>query len=112
MVALAGAERHVHAVGIAPLGDDVAVAHHQPADPTTRSSRSDDRAERPLAPILLGQVGEDIALPGRLVLLGEADGCRQPVGIEAGLLWLAALPPVASIWEVGRVSHGWRPLTW
>ena len=109
--ALGHAEGHVHALGLAPLGDEVAVAQHDAGDGAAGLGRAEGRAVVVLLAgvvlaDLLGEVAQ-VALAGGFG--GVVDRPLEQIGVHAHLLGRPALPVVAGAGEVcGRQCRvGW-----
>jgi hypothetical protein len=92
--ALGDAERHVHAFGLSPRGDDVAVVDDDAVQRAARFRRTDGSVER-LASERRREVDRQVL--GRRVLArhGEGDGGVEFGLVESRLVWRAFLPVMA-----------------
>ena len=108
-VALAGAEGHVRARGVAPLRHEVAVAQHQPVRTTTGPGGADDLGEGPLVGVRLANHRLQVGRPGGLVGHGEGDRLLERGPGHPHLLGAARLPVVAGTGDVGRLRTHSRP---
>ncbi len=86
------AVRHVNAVRLAPLGDDVAVAHDHAVQRAPLLQRPDDRVERFPRAERRRLIERQVLEPWILVGDGVLDGRVDLRGIHAGLIRCTALP--------------------